>query len=325
MAEPLKIIPNRVAVADGTMEEWIASHGAGFSLQTIRLSDINQEASLANQARFQALDTEVVLNYAAAMERGDRFPPIVVHAVRGELVVVDGNHRVAAADLAEQPAIDAYVVGNISDQTVQMMTFEANARHGLPSTTDERVAHGLFLIDSGVSVKDAAAMVSVAFNTLMKEAQAARADARLARLNVDRWTSIPRSTRVRLENLRNDSVFRLLGDLTVRAKLTGPEVNDIVSAANKAGTETEAIAIVAKAEAAAATRVKSTAGGRTRMPTSVNRLSRSLAFTDGIDPVELRKASSGYTQTERDAMASRINRSLLVLIEARRAFDGSAA
>jgi hypothetical protein len=317
--------PVATPTPDTALEGWIDTHGASFALQRLRFDDIDQKASLSNQARFKALDETVVLNYAAAMERGDQFPPIVVFVSAGRFVVIDGNHRVAAADLIGTKAMDAYVLTNLSHQQIQTMTFEANARHGLPTSNEERIQHGLFLVENGgITIREAAALVNVSVNLLTKEATSARADRRFATLNVDRWTNIARNNRTRMEAIRSDVVFAAAGKLVVEAHLPGEAVSSLVTAINKAGTEADQLAVVTATRERNASTISMTAGGRSKMPTSLSRLSRSLSYSEGVDMKEVDRALSGMNTEDRAAFAGRINQAVLVLIEARRAIDGAA-
>ena len=71
--------------------------GVEYKIVEIAFADIDVESSKHNQARFLALHEETVLAYAAAMEQGDVFPPIIVTGTKGKYLVLDGNHRIAAA------------------------------------------------------------------------------------------------------------------------------------------------------------------------------------------------------------------------------------
>lgn len=308
---------------DPRLEEWIESHGNSYELKSIPIGGINQTRSLSNQSRFQALDEGTVITYAAAMERGDKFPPIVVYMLNGAYVVIDGNHRVSAANLAALTSLDAYVVTDPTERQIQTMTFEANAKHGLPSSPEERIEHGLFLMDAGVSMKDAAALVNLALATLTQAAAKQRANRRYGQLGIDRWDTIAASNRSRLSNIRNDTVFTAASKLAIEAKLGGPAINDLVTEINKANSETEQLAVVDTVRSQAMAVITSTAGGRVPTPISLLRLSRSLAYSDGVDPAELPKAVAGLTRDQQKALSARVTRTVLIMIEAKRVLDGA--
>src|SRR4051812_39000956 len=74
-------------------------------LENVGANQFDIETSLKNQARFEPLHEETVEEYAEAMGRGDLFPAVVAIRRRknGKLVIIDGNHRLAAAQRADVP------------------------------------------------------------------------------------------------------------------------------------------------------------------------------------------------------------------------------
>ncbi len=303
-------------------EQWIASHGASFELRTIRLAGINRSRSLTNQARFKALDEDTVMVYSAAMERGDKFPPIVVYKEpNGSFVVIDGNHRVAAAELVLGNEIDAYVIEGVSELQVQTMTFEANAKHGLPSSIEERIQHGLYLVDLGVSHRDAATMVNVPLNTLQREVERHRADGRFSASNIERWNAIAVGGRQRMNAIRNDVVFQAAAKLVVEAGLNTTDISTMVTSINKVTTEADQLAVVDSYRQRHASTISLTAGGRVPTPVSMMRLSRALAYAEGVEVKELERVKSAMTPEQLKALNSRLSRGAVILMEAKRALD----
>lgn len=90
--------------------------------------------AISKSTRFQprhGLDDATVGSYAYAMRRGDVFPPVRIAAIGDQLELVDGFHRVAAAQQAGVTELTA----EVAPMTEQMATQEAivaNAKHGLP-------------------------------------------------------------------------------------------------------------------------------------------------------------------------------------------------
>lgn len=89
----------------------------------------------------EAVDDDVVLEYAAAMEAGAKFPPIVVFYIeaQGEYVLVDGYHRLLAhRRVWPERAIDAEVLeGNLYD--AQWYSYSANKTHGVRRNNPDKV------------------------------------------------------------------------------------------------------------------------------------------------------------------------------------------
>lgn len=127
-------------------EQRLADYGITPALTAVPLADIDATASVRLQNRAGVrLDDDNTLQMALALESDpDRLlPRIVVARVRGRLVVVDGNHRVAAYRMAGRPTIDAYVIDGAEPVTVESLALEANATNGRSLTADERLTLAL--------------------------------------------------------------------------------------------------------------------------------------------------------------------------------------
>lgn len=306
---------------DDRIEAWLTSHGASFYKKTILLDGINRNKSHKNQSRFTALDEDWALNIAAAMERGDLFPPIVVWNDKGSYVTIDGNHRISGADVDGFTEIDAYVVDGASQRTIQVLTFEANAKHGLPASHDERIAHGVYLADLGVDQVKAAAMVNVPTNQLQKAIALAKADMRATTLQVERWGTIPGWVKSRLVNLRNDVVFAAASRLTIEANMTGQQVADLVTRVNKESSEAAQLAVIDAHRKVVEPVIRGTAGGRLPMPTDLTRLFRAVTYAENISQDDLAKVKDVLNDEQREALSQRISQSVVLLMNAKRTLD----
>ena len=94
-----------------------------------------------------SLDEAVIEEYAEAMKKGDRFPPIDVYFDGEDYYVADGFHRVKAAIKAGFDEINAKVhAGNVRNAILHSVG--ANASHGLRRTNlDKRNSVEKLLID----------------------------------------------------------------------------------------------------------------------------------------------------------------------------------
>lgn len=304
---------------DEKLEAWIASYGASQTLKTIAVITINQTKSRQNQSRFTPLVDETVGVYAAAMERGDKFPPIVVYKEeKGGYVVIDGNHRVAAADMSGITEIEAYVLDDVNERQIQTMTFEANTKHGLPSSLEERLAHGVYLVDLGVTQVKAAQLVNVPpsqFDNALRKEQIGR---RLARLGIERWQTVPVHSRLRLGALRDDVILRAAFELVVAAHLNAEETSNLVTAINKETTTTAQLAVIEDRRNVSALRIRTSAGGRVPMPSDMIRLLRAISYSEGLKPESLPEATKALNDEQRHILADRLNTSIVMLMEAKR-------
>ena len=100
----------------------------------IQLDAIRTDAHTQSRAR---IDEMTVADYAEAMIRGDKFPPIVVFQNNGDLILADGFHRIRAAKLARFERIAAEVrMGNRLDAL--KFSLASNQQHGLRRTNDDK-------------------------------------------------------------------------------------------------------------------------------------------------------------------------------------------
>lgn len=286
----IETMPKVAFKPSAEIEEWLQSHGVSFTGQRIKIADINIRRSLQNQARFQPLDEGLVATYSEAMSAGTRFPPIVVLDDASGYLVLDGNHRVAAAQVAGIDEIDAYVTSGLSERLVSVLTFDANTKHGLPTSPEERKQHAVYLVETaGISQKEAARMLNVGYADLGKSISISRASRRMAALGVDRWQNLSPAARGRLGSINSDVVFKAATELAVLAGLGTVPVSEFVTTINDTSTEHDGLAVVDAERARQGDRIRATMGGRTTLPRSAMRLSRSLAYIEQVDTSDFDK------------------------------------
>lgn len=282
--------PQTDSSADPKIEDWLKSHGAPFELKEIALADINERRSLHNQARFQPLDEHLVVTYAEAMEAGAIFPPIVVTDVGTGYLIIDGNHRFAAARLAGKTHLPAYVSNGLTERQILVLTFDANTKHGLPTTPEERKQHAVYLVETaGITQKDASRMLNVPTRELNLEITRVRSEKRFTRLGIDRWSDLAKSSRMRLHNISDDVVCKAAVELAIQAKMGLDAVNIFVSEVNTLTSQSDQLAYIEAERKRLAGELKASIGGRVRMPTDVIRLNRAVAYAermvlDRVDP-----------------------------------------
>jgi hypothetical protein len=112
--------------------------------QMIKISTIRLDGGTQIRA---AKDYSTIKEYAAAMEGGAIFPPLVVFQDGPECWLADGFHRVEAAMLAGREEINAEVhAGTLRE--AQLFSVAANQTHGLRRTNaDKRRAVAFLLAD----------------------------------------------------------------------------------------------------------------------------------------------------------------------------------
>lgn len=273
--------------ADSRTEAWLADHGVTYTLQSIQMVDIDIEASHRNQARIGApVDPQVAGLYTNAMRNGDEFPPVVVF--RGEddkWVFIDGNHRHAAYQAVGAETIPAYVVEAPSSTQRTMLTYDANTKHGKPTTLQERVEQAAWMVGTGISGADAARALNVPPAPLYHTLQRIEVDKRLERMGFDS-TSLPKATRHALHRLRLDAVLLATAKLFKESKVPADEANTIVKSINRFGSEAEQLAAVIHENDKREAYRAATAGGRRELPYSYRKLDRLLNTIEHFDVSE---------------------------------------
>lgn len=297
------------------VEAWLDENGVEWEyFPQLPTSDFDWEKSLRNQARvYNVLDEGVVANYTEAIQRGDQFPAVVAYkpTARAKLIVVDGNHRMAAHMRAGEIPIDAYIVTKATGQTVAMMSFAANAKHGLPTSFDERVHHAIWLVDNGATHDQAAAAMNIRVSELRKAWGRALSYRRALEVGLvsREWDSLTQTTKNRLNNLATDEGFRAAAQLAFRARLTAEEVFDLVAQVNTSRSGTKQAALVKAIEEQYKDRIAELAGGlaagatkRARGPKQTfNWALSSIAAL----PEDLGSLASKFAEAEREEAAKR--------------------
>jgi hypothetical protein len=106
-------------------------------LVKLKLDSIRLDAGTQTRSR---LDEMVVSDYAEAMIRGDRFPPVIVFKSNGEFIMADGFHRAKAARKARLTHILAELRKGTRRDALRF-ALGANHKHGLRrSNLDKRRA-----------------------------------------------------------------------------------------------------------------------------------------------------------------------------------------
>lgn len=224
-----------VVTGDAATEMLLESRGIHFAYDAaLPVEAIDQDASLTNQARDIPLVRDVVDRYAAALEVGDQFPAVLARrrGANGRLVLIGGNHRYAAHLAAGRTRIACYVL-ECDERTARRLAFEDNARHGLPPTDDERIAHATLLIDDGMTIAAAAALVGIGRGKLQIARDAARATTRAAKAKIVGFAQLSVSTRAHIGGVADSQVFVELARVATKGLLPAVEITKLVPHLNR--------------------------------------------------------------------------------------------
>ncbi len=112
-------------------------------------------ASITVYERFQprrdGIDTRHV---EALMESAESWPPITLAQRDGGLILIDGFHRIDAANRLGLISIGATVIDPPPDGDYFRLAFELNASHGRPLTLADRKAYATDLLDRNSELSD---------------------------------------------------------------------------------------------------------------------------------------------------------------------------
>lgn len=301
--------------ADSKTEAWLQNFGVeNFTLEVLDIANIDRQASLSNQARVtsQPIDDEVVANYALAIEAGAEMPPIVVVPTTNGYKTVDGNHRFVAYDLAGKTTIEAYVLHDTSETQRLLLTFDANTRHGLRTSSAERLAQALTLVANGITPAEAARVLNISPHTLYQRIQAQEAATQLAGEGVD-TTRLSHSHLRTLASIRNTNVRTATANWINDQRIPIPDAGPLIQQLNSLGTETEQLRFIEIERGRRAALNRASARGRIQLPTPIPELQRVLEAIDEIAPTAL--SSEGVRERVPDELRS---------VLGSRALDGAA-
>lgn len=287
-----------------------------FERALIDLDDIDADASTRNQARLLPVHQETIEIYRAAMDQGDKFPPIVVNATKKPYVILDGNHRLFAAKMAGFLSMDAFLVKQATKAQMELFTYEANARHGLPTTLEERVRQGIYLVSLGNQAVVVAKALSIPERRLWEALGASRTETRLTKLGFDGIDRLSFHTKRRLGAIRSDNVLMPIAEVVFKAEIGSNELNDIIVQINKMATEAEQLAYASELRTKYEPVMQSTAGGAIELPRDVVRLRMAARLLRNIDDDQLQDSIDQLTPEFRSVVAREVIESVSSLLTA---------
>ena len=154
--------------------------------QLIALADVVLRDDL--DPRLGDRDDALIAQYADIF---DALPPIEINQHNE---VIDGWHRVRAAEHANRTEIAFVVVETKDDDDLSDRMWESNLKHGVQYTRDQRQTHGQKLHERGLTAKVVAQRVGVSASSVyswtkeLREKQKQERDAEIARLREEGMT-----------------------------------------------------------------------------------------------------------------------------------------
>lgn len=233
-----------------------------------------------NQVRLSAhrAPKATVERYTEQMRAGVIFPAIVVN---NKYEIVDGNSRWIASQRAKKDTIAAYICQDLPALQARSLSVELNQTNGLAMTDEEIRAFITGAIEAGqvLDMRTYSRMTGVKAFTLTRWAAVKHFDMRAVQAGfVDsQLKSLSDSARAALNVSKLEAVFVQATALAVAAKVPAAQLKVIITEANAAPSEAEALEVVNRARAARADDIATIACGFKNAP----RKSRNSAFHIG--------------------------------------------
>jgi hypothetical protein len=302
------------------IEEWLDGYGVDWKfVPNVPISQVNVQASLNNQARIEqgVLDANTVETYTEAMKRGDAFPALVGYKKSGKYILIDGNHRIAGGQGSGTTDFDMYEVSASTEpELIDLLTYEANAKHGLPNSPEDRLRHAVALAATGTSLKAAAARLNLPLSQVSSAWARYQADQRATEVGIvkSRWNELTPNARARIGNCKYDSVMEGVAELAYRAQMPYTEIDDVVTMTNKARTEKSALSALATYRDKIKHRIRKTGGGAYKREkgawawTPARRLQISVSHLNHIADVsdkEILNGIASLSDADRQMLAER--------------------
>lgn len=220
---------DRAKAAAIEVEAWLQSHGVAYAPAVeIPMEMIDEKRSRNNQARAEAIVPESVERFATGLRNGGVFPPIVCYPVGlSKVSIIDGNNRQAAARRVGRESIYGIVIAEETpSDLIQLLTVEANARHGVTPELKWRIKQAFYLDSLGYTDERVAQAVGISVSQLRGARAVREADQRASALRIQGFAELPATTKQVLNTIRDKAVFLQLATIAINTKMTAEEVRD---------------------------------------------------------------------------------------------------
>lgn len=230
------------------VEAWLQEHGVRYAPPAaIPMQLIDERRSRGNQARKDPLVADSVDRFTAAMKSGATFPPIVVYPHGGKVVIIDGNNRQAAARKAGWESITGIVIAeDTPSETIQLLTVEANATHGVTPELSWRIQQAFHLCSLGFTDTAASKAAAVSVTQLRAARQVQEADQRAKALRILGFSDLANATRQALAAVKDDMVFFQLAKLAVVSRMTTEDVREVLRHLKTLRSESDRISYISE-------------------------------------------------------------------------------
>jgi ParB-like chromosome segregation protein Spo0J len=213
---------------------------AEFALDEIRVVDWAQVRGAEHVA-----DKDTLAEFRTQMTQGAVYPPIVLMEPN---VLVDGNHRVAAAKILRRKVFPAFVVKFNSVDLAKSFSAAMNQQNGRRLTTQEAYHAAVTMMERGMADEAIAREIGRSPSSVRdmrrqnEFEQRSRAIPEIAKLMQEK--PIPAKAQMKLAQIRHDPAFAEAVKVVAETRAPAQTVTEIVEAAASARSDTDAIIAV---------------------------------------------------------------------------------
>lgn len=289
---------NRSPEIEGWLNRIISSEHWDY-WPVVDVNDIDWPASLAAQNREgKELHGPTVASITESIKARQPVPPLILRQQpKGKLIVVNGNHRGAAARGLGVESVAAYVV-SVDDDTFYLLSATANAVNGREAGAEFILRSAAYAVSvKGFPAAKVAPMFGLAPRTLLDYLQAKEGVAKLRNAGVR--VDVPITKAIEIARLDQDQATYLAAELS-HASVTADAARKAISAIKSKSAVKQQEEVVAQRSALA--EIIEHKGRATSTPRRRTEVAKALQHLSAITEAGLRAALS----TADDADKARI-------------------
>jgi ParB-like chromosome segregation protein Spo0J len=212
----------------------------------LNVLDEAQVRNLANLGPSERVD-----QYALQMKNGAPFPPITIaeKLKASNNVMIDGNGRARAARKIGRTTFPAYVVSPIPDTDfAKLLAAALNQLGGHRLEKDEAYKAALLFVDRGYSDTQIAIEIGYSAESVRRWRREQQFEERIDRLQLsDAAERLSKTQKRGLAKILHDAPFTDVVNLVAETKPTPADLNELLDVVDKAASDDQALAAVAKA------------------------------------------------------------------------------
>lgn len=242
-------------IHDLVLESQLARLGISWQfVSDVKLYQIDVRQSQRNQKRHNqpTLSDEHWQRIAAYFAENPTAaaPAIILHTISGQkrpayqYIVLDGNHRLAAAQHLRQKTIAAYVLSGLSDAMIELLIRSQDTPRYLPQDEASVSANVLYLVtEYQFNDKQIAAEMGLSVSKVSQIRRNETVRNRLRQLKIEPF-GLGEGVLDRLSAVQNDEVLAKLAQLALDAKLPTDIVSHLVTEINRLHNDSDQLALL---------------------------------------------------------------------------------